>query len=51
MKVFVTAAPDFIGSNFVRHIIRTSDDEVRCSTPSTTPAILANLRDIGERQR
>ena len=37
MKLFVTGAAGFIGSNYVRHVLETSDDQV----------VIYSLPDLG----
>jgi dTDP-glucose 4,6-dehydratase len=48
MRLFVTGGAGFIGSNFVRHVLRTSDDHVTvydALTYAGNPANLADLHD------
>src|SRR5438477_9462494 len=46
MKLFVTGGAGFIGSNYVRHALATSDDEVTVYDALTYAGNLANLRDV-----
>jgi dTDP-glucose 4,6-dehydratase len=46
MKLFVTGAAGFIGSNFVRHVLATSDDEVIVYDALTYAGNPANFHDI-----
>ncbi len=43
MKLFITGAAGFIGSNFVRHVLATSDDEVTVYDALTYAGNLDNL--------
>jgi dTDP-glucose 4,6-dehydratase len=51
MKLFVTGAAGFIGSNYVRHVLDTSDDEVTVFDALTYAGNLATLADLeGDRR-
>jgi dTDP-glucose 4,6-dehydratase len=51
MKLFVTGAAGFIGSNFVRHLLATSDDSVTVFDALTYAGNLANLADVADDPR
>ena len=51
MKLFVTGGAGFIGSNYVRHVLGTSDDEVTVYDALTYAGNLANLRDVEDDPR
>jgi dTDP-glucose 4,6-dehydratase len=51
MRIFVTGGAGFIGSNFVRHVLRTSDDHVTVFDALTYAGNLDNLRDVVEDPR
>ncbi len=51
MKLFVTGAAGFIGSNFVRHVLATSDDEITVFDALTYAGNLANLADVADDPR
>jgi dTDP-glucose 4,6-dehydratase len=51
MKLFVTGAAGFIGSNYVRHVLTTTDDEVTVFDALTYAGNLATLRDLEESSR
>lgn len=51
MKLFVTGAAGFIGSNYVRHVLATTDDEVTVFDALTYAGNLATLRDLEEDAR
>ena len=51
MKIFVTGAAGFIGSNFVHHVFATSDDEVTVFDALTYAGNLDNLRDVADDPR
>ena len=46
MKLFITGAAGFIGSNFARHVLATSDDSVVVYDALTYAGNLANLADL-----
>jgi dTDP-glucose 4,6-dehydratase len=46
VKLFVTGAAGFIGSNYVRHVLATTDDEVTVFDLLTYAGNLENLRDL-----
>ena len=46
MKLFVTGGAGFIGSNYVHHVLDTSDDEVTVFDALTYAGNLDNLRDL-----
>ena len=51
MKLFVTGGAGFIGSNYVRHVLACSDDEVTVYDALTYAGNLANLSDLeGDRR-
>src|SRR5437588_7061178 len=51
MKLFVTGGAGFIGSNYVRHVLTTTDDEVTVFDALTYAGNLANLRDVEDDPR
>ncbi len=51
MKLFVTGGAGFIGSNYVRHVLATSDDEVTVFDALTYAGNLANLADVADDPR
>ncbi|MBV8159973.1 MAG: dTDP-glucose 4,6-dehydratase [Acidimicrobiia bacterium] len=51
MKLFVTGGAGFIGSNYVRHVLATSDDRVTVFDALTYAGNLANLRDLEDDPR
>ena len=51
MKIFVTGAAGFIGSNYVHHVLATSDDEVTVFDALTYAGNLDNLRDVADDPR
>src|SRR3954466_11119844 len=46
MKLFVTGGAGFIGSNYVRHVLGTTDDEVTVFDALTYAGNLDNLREL-----
>lgn len=46
MKLFVTGGAGFIGSNYVHHVLATTDDEVTVFDALTYAGNLENLRDL-----
>jgi dTDP-glucose 4,6-dehydratase len=46
MKLFVTGAAGFIGSNYVRHVLATTDDEVTVYDALTYAGNLSSLSDV-----
>ena len=51
MKQFVTGGAGFIGSNYVRHVLRTTDDEVTVYDALTYAGNLSTLRDVDDSPR
>jgi dTDP-glucose 4,6-dehydratase len=51
MKLFVTGAAGFIGSNYVRHVLATTDDEVTVYDALTYAGNLSSLADLAEDPR
>jgi dTDP-glucose 4,6-dehydratase len=51
VKIFVTGAAGFIGSNYVHHVLASSDDEVTVFDALTYAGNLDNLRDISDDPR
>jgi dTDP-glucose 4,6-dehydratase len=48
MKLFVTGAAGFIGANYVRHVLATTDDEVTVYDALTYAGNLSSLADIAD---
>ncbi len=51
MKLFVTGAAGFIGANYVRHVLATTDDEVTVYDALTYAGNLSSLADIADDPR
>src|SRR5262245_44046648 len=51
MKLFVTGAAGFIGSNYVRHVLDNTDDEVTIFDALTYAGNLASIRDVVDDRR
>ncbi len=51
MRQLVTGGAGFIGSNYVRHVLGTSDDEVTIYDALTYAGNLSTLHDVGEDPR
>ena len=51
MNVFVTGGAGFIGSNYVRHVLANSDDEVTVYDALTYAGNLSTLRDVDDSPR
>ncbi len=51
MKLFVTGAAGFIGSNYVRHVLATTDDEVTVFDALTYAGNLSSLADVSDDPR
>jgi dTDP-glucose 4,6-dehydratase len=51
MKLFVTGGAGFIGSNYVRHVLATTDDAVTVFDALTYAGNLENLRDVADDPR
>jgi len=51
MKLFVTGAAGFIGSNYVRHVLSTTDDEVTVYDALTYAGNLSSLADVADDPR
>ena len=51
MKQFVTGAAGFIGSNYIRHILDTTDDTVTVYDALTYAGNLASIRDVIDDRR
>lgn len=51
MKLFITGGAGFIGSNYVRHVLATSDDEVTVFDALTYAGNLSSLADVAADSR
>ena len=51
MKLFITGGAGFIGSNYVRHVLATSDDEVTVFDALTYAGNLSSLADVASDPR
>ncbi|HEY6533664.1 MAG TPA: dTDP-glucose 4,6-dehydratase [Acidimicrobiales bacterium] len=51
MKLFVTGAAGFIGSNYARHVLASSDDEVTVYDALTYAGNLSSLADVADDDR
>src|SRR6187549_1760043 len=51
MRLFVTGAAGFIGSNYVRHVLANSDDSVTVFDALTYAGNLASLKDVEDDPR
>ena len=51
MRQLVTGGAGFIGSNYVRHVLRTSDDEVTIYDALTYAGHLSTLHDLEDHER
>jgi dTDP-glucose 4,6-dehydratase len=51
MKLFVTGAAGFIGSNYVRHVLATTDDTITVFDKLTYAGNLENIRDVLDDRR
>src|SRR5438270_5493328 len=51
VKLFVTGGAGFIGSNYVRHVLDTTDDEVPVFDALTYAGNLSTLRDVDDNPR
>ena len=51
MKIFVTGGAGFIGSNYVRHVLAHTDDEVTVYDSLTYAGNLSTLRDVDDDPR
>src|SRR5687767_9401619 len=51
MKLFVTGGAGFIGSNYVRHVLATTDDQVAVYDALTYAGNLSTLRDVDDHPR
>src|SRR5436190_13922315 len=51
VKLFVTGGAGFIGSNYVRHVLRTTDDSVTVYDALTYAGNLSTLRDVDDDPR
>ncbi len=51
MKLFVTGAAGFIGSNYVRHVLATTDDEITIYDSLTYAGNMVSIRDVVDDRR
>ncbi len=51
MNIFVTGGAGFIGSNYVRHVLRTTDDSVTVYDALTYAGNLSTMRDVEDDPR
>jgi dTDP-glucose 4,6-dehydratase len=51
MRIFVTGGAGFIGSNYVRHVLRTTDDHVTVYDALTYAGNLSTLQDVADDPR
>ncbi len=51
MKLFVTGAAGFIGSNYVRHVLSSTDDEITVFDALTYAGNLSSLADVADDPR
>src|SRR4051812_31818533 len=51
MKLFVTGGAGFIGSNYLRHVLRNTDDEVVVYDALTYAGNLSTMRDVDDSPR
>ena len=51
MRLFITGGAGFIGSNYVRHVLATTDDEVTVFDALTYAGNLENLADVADDPR
>jgi dTDP-glucose 4,6-dehydratase len=51
MKLFITGGAGFIGSNYVRHVLANSDDEVTVFDALTYAGNLSTMRDVENNSR
>jgi len=51
VNIFVTGGAGFIGSNYVRHVLSTTDDEVAVYDALTYAGNLSTLRDVDDNPR
>jgi dTDP-glucose 4,6-dehydratase len=51
MKLFITGAAGFIGSNYVRHVLATTDDEITIYDSLTYAGNMVSIRDVVDDRR